>query len=321
MMHEMMFVTIAALALLTAPSSTSAKQKIILDFDLGSDIDDAFALALVLSSPELEVVGLTLDHGLTEERSRIACKMLYETGREDIPVAIGRPTVQRVGKDVTPAPYQAQYYWAAGFETIKPIKTPAVDFIMQMLDKYPGEIVLLTTGPVPNMADLIHKRPDVLKKAKAIYAMFGSFFMGYGRDPVPSAEWNVAADVASAKTFVEAGAAITYAGLDITTFVTLDEKNRYKLLMRQSPLTNALCGLYSLWELETPVLYDAVAVGMLLWPDLFTTRPAHVRVLDGGFTVIDESRAANGFVGTQINKEEFLKRLMERLLQQNLQRK
>jgi len=77
--------------------------------------------------------------------------------------------------------------------------------------------------------------------------MFGSFYLGYDRDPVPAAEWNVAADVKSAQAFVQAGAEIIYAGLDITTFVKLDEKNRSRLLMRQTPLTNALCGLYTLW--------------------------------------------------------------------------
>ena len=68
------------------------------------------------------------------------------------------------------------------------------------------------------------------------------------------------------------------------------------------------------------MLYDAVAIGMALWPDLFATRAAHVRVVDGGFTVIDESKAPNCEIGVSINKEEFLKRLMGRLLEQNLGR-
>jgi len=320
-MKEMVFLALVLTMVMTVPSPARAKQKILFDFDLGSDIDDAYALALVLASPELDLVGLTLDHGMTDKRAQIACKMLYETGNEHIPVAVGRPTPHQVGKDKEIGVYQKQFYWAEGFDRLKPIDTPAIDFIKQMLDRYPGEIVLITTGPVPNMADLVNKYPGVLQKAKAIYSMFGSFYMGYGRDPIPSAEWNVAADVNSAKVFVQAGAEITYAGLDITTFVTLDEKSRHKLLMRQSPLTDALCGLYTLWGLETPVLYDAVAVAMLLWPELFTTRPAHVRVLDGGWTVIDEGKPANGRVGLHIDREEFLKRFMERLLQQNLQRK
>jgi purine nucleosidase len=304
------------LDLAAAPS----KQKIILDCDLGGDIDDAFAIALVLTSPEFEVLGITLDHGLTEKRAQVACKLLYQIGMEQIPVAVGRQTPNVVGKDKELGPDSPQFRWADGFSKLKPIKTSARDFILETLRKYPHEVILFGVAPVPNLADVIEKDPEALKLAKHIYSMFGSFFMGYNGGPVPSAEWNVAADIASAKQFASSGAPITYAGLDITTFVTLEEKLRLKLLMRQSPLTNALCGLHTLWGNETPVLYDAVAVGMTLWPDLFKTRAAHVRVIDGGFTVIDESQQPNCEIGVSINKEEFLKRLMSRLLEQNLGR-
>jgi purine nucleosidase len=304
------------LDLAAAPS----KQKIILDCDLGGDIDDAFAIALVLTSPEFEVLGITLDHGLTEKRAQVACKLLYQIGMEQIPVAVGRQTPNVVGKDKELGPDSPQFHWADGFSKLKPIKTSARDFILETLRKYPHEVILFGVAPVPNLADVIEKDPEALKLAKHIYSMFGSFFMGYNGGPVPSAEWNVAADIASAKQFASSGAPITYAGLDITTFVTLEEKLRLKLLMRQSPLTNALCGLHTLWGNETPVLYDAVAVGMTLWPDLFKTRAAHVRVIDGGFTVIDESQQPNCEIGVSINKEEFLKRLMSRLLEQNLGR-
>jgi inosine-uridine nucleoside N-ribohydrolase len=69
-----------------------------------------------------------------------------------------------------------------------------------------------------------------------------------------------------------------------------------------------------------PSLFDAVAVGVVLWPDLFTSRRAHVRVTDEGFTVIDESKPPNGEVVLTINQDEFLRRSMERLLKQNLMR-
>jgi inosine-uridine nucleoside N-ribohydrolase len=225
-----------------------------------------------------------------------------------------------VGKDKELGPDSPQFRWANGFSRVKPIQTSARDFIIETLRKYPHEVILFGVAPVPNLADVIEKDPEALKLAKHVYSMFGAFFMGYSSGPVPAAEWNVYADVASAKRFAASGAPITYAGLDITTFVTLEEKQRLKLLMRQSPLTNALCGLYALWGNETPVLYDAVAVGMAVWPDLFKTRAAHVRVIDGGFTVIDESQPLNCEVGVSINKEEFIKRLMNRLLEQNLGR-
>ncbi len=170
------------------------------------------------------------------------------------------------------------------------------------------------------MTDVIEKDPEALKLAKKIYSMFGSFYMGYGKHAVPSPEWNVKADVESAKKFAASGAHIVYAGLDITTFVKLKEDFRLKLLMRQSTLTNALCALYTLWGHETPILYDVIAVGMALWPDLFTTRPAHAKVIEVGFTVIDESQPPNCEIGMSIRMEEFLKRIMNRYLQQNLMR-
>jgi inosine-uridine nucleoside N-ribohydrolase len=296
------------------------KQKIIIDCDLGSDIDDAFALALVLASPEFEVLGVVMDHGLTDKRAQIACKMLYETGLDHIPVVVGRQTPNEVGKDKEPGYYTDQFYWAEGFSKVKPVRKSAADFIIDNLRKYPGEIILFTVGPVPNISDVIKKDPEALTFAKHIYSMFGSFYMGYDTGPNPDAEWNVRADIESAKLLVSSGASMTYAGLDITTFVKLEKEMRLKLLMRQSPLTNALCALYSLWGQETPTLYDVVAVGMVLWPELFTTRRAHVRVTDDGFTVIDESQEPNCEVGKTIDKQEFLNRVMRRYLVQNMQR-
>ena len=64
--------------------SSQEKQKIIFDCDLGGDIDDAFAVALILASPEIEVLGFVMDQGDTPKRAQVACKMLYETGMEDI---------------------------------------------------------------------------------------------------------------------------------------------------------------------------------------------------------------------------------------------
>jgi purine nucleosidase len=288
------------------------KQKVILDCDLGDDIDDAFAVALILASPEFEVLGLVMEYGNTPKRAQIACRMLYETGRENIPVITGRKTKEH---------YSGQFYWGEGFSAKQPLDISAADFIIQNLKKYPNQIILFTVGPLPNIKDVLDKDPDILKMAKHIYSMFGSFYMGYGRDPVPSAEWNVRCEVDAAKAFASCGAQITYVPLDITTFVELNETNRMRVLMRQSPLTNALTGLYTLWGRETPILYDAVAIGMALWPDLFTTRPAHVKVIDGGFTVIDESKAPNSEIGVTINQAEFVSRIMERYLSQNLMRK
>jgi len=293
------------------------KQKVIFDCDFGDDIEDAYALALLLASPEIDLLGIVLDYGNTPKRAQIACRMLYETGQENIPVVVGRKTNDN---------YSNQFIWGEGFDKIKPLKQSGVDFIIEQLKKYPNEVILITVGPVPNMGDIIDKEPNALKLAKHIYSMFGSFYMGYGSSPIPSAEWNTRADVASSEKFVSSGAKITYAGLDITTFVRLKYELIERLNIRKSPLTDAVVGLYSLWSFgqppkAEPVLFDAVAVSMVLWPDLFSTRNAFVRVTDEGLTVIDESKEPDCEIGISVNSSEFFNRYMDRLMKQNLMRK
>lgn len=289
----------------------SDKQKIIFDCDLGDDIDDAYALALVLASPEFEVLGFVMDYGNTPERAKVACKMLYETGREDIPVVVGRNTKDHHSK---------QFDWAKNFSEIKPIEQPAADFIIEYLNKYPNEIILFTVGPVPNMLDVIQKDPEALKLAKRVYSMFGSFYMGYDESPALDREWNVVADVEASKVFTTSGLDIVYAGLDITTYVKLLKDKREQLWSYDSPLMNSLKSLYELWGHGDPTLFDVVAVGMVLWPELFVTRKAFIKVTDEGYTVLDESKDPNCEIGMDINKDEFLKRVMERYLKQNLRR-
>ncbi|MFH1965723.1 MAG: nucleoside hydrolase [Acidobacteriota bacterium] len=291
-------------------------QKIILDCDLGDDIDDAFAVGLILSSPEFEILGLVMDYRDTGKRAEAACRMLYETGLEEIPVVAGRKT----GEGSPP-----QFNWSSGFEKVKPVKENAADFIIRNLRKYPNEVILFTVGPAPNMKDVLEKDPEVLKLAKRVVSMFGSFYMGYGSSPIPSAEWNVRADADAARVFIRSGADFLFAGLDVTTFVKLDKGNRDRLAQRNSSLTDSLMALYTLWANQRnpepdPVLYDAVAVGMVLWPELFNTRRAHVKVTEEGYTVIDESRDPNCEIGMSINKEEFIRRIMGRYLNQELRK-
>ena len=302
------------------------KQKVIFDCDFGGDIDDAFATALLITSPEFEVLGLVMDHGNTPLRARTAGRFLYEVGLEnDIPIVMGRHTPGVVGVDTALAGRSYQFIWSDGFNNVNPIEQSAADFIIENLRKYPNEVILFTVGPVCNLQDVVEKDPDVLKSAKKIVSMFGSFYMGYDAGPKISAEWNVRADINAARKFLNSGANITLAGLDVTTFVKLSKENRDRLIMRQSPLTNALTGLYTLWRYESYAypdctMFDGVAVGMVLWPELFTTKQVHVTVDDNGFTLIDENKEPNCEIGLTIDEDEFLNRMMDRLLKQNMMR-
>ena len=303
------------LLVMTAQNNILAKgQKIILDSDLGSDIDDAFALALLLNSPELEILGITVGHGQTKERSKLACRFLYETEMDHIPVGVGRKTASIVGNLTFNEPTPRQFSWAKDFSKIKPIETPAATFIANQLRLYPKQVILITTGPVSNVAEVLQKDPEVLTLAKGIYSMLGSFYKGYDDKPTPSVEWNVRADIPSAIRLTNSLLPITYAGLDITASLKLKKEARQDLWEVNSPLTNSLRSLYQLWGKETPILYDVVPIGMILWPELFVTQPAQIHVTNEGLTIIKENQLSNAKVGIAINKEEFLRRVIGRLL-------
>ena len=295
---------------------SAQKQKVILDTDLGGDIDDAYALALLLASPEIDILGVVMDYGNTSKRAQIACRMLYETGRENIPVVVGRKTNDE---------FSNQFFWGEGFDKVKPVRQTGADFIIEQLKKYPDEVILITIGPVTNLSDIIDKEPGILKLAKHVYAMFGSFYMGYSSSPIPSAEWNARADIDASRKLLSSGAKITFAGLDITTYVSFKYELIETLSNRKSPLTDALVGLYSLWGFERDgkgfTLFDGVAVAMVIWPDLFETRKVFVKVTDEGYTVIDESKEPNCEIGISINTKNFFDKYMDRIMKQNLMRK
>ncbi|QEH39255.1 Pyrimidine-specific ribonucleoside hydrolase RihB (plasmid) [Aquisphaera giovannonii] len=320
------FACIVILLMPLAAVAAGPRQKVIFDCDLGGDIDDAFALSLLLSSPEFEVLGLVMDHGNTTRRGQVAARLLYEMGLEkQIPVVIGRATPAVVGEDTEIAGDSKQFLWGRGFESWKPASADAAGFLIENIRKYPGEVILFTVGPVCNIQDVLRRDPGALKQAKRVIAMFGSFTMGYGGPGTrPDAEWNVRADARAGQALLASGARLTLAGLDTTTMVKLREADRTRLLYRNSPLTDALCGLYILWRQEgagpDPTLFDVVPVGMVLWPDLFTTRPAHVRVTEKGFTELVEGAPPNCEIGVTVQADELVKRTMNRYLEQNLMR-
>ncbi|MHA8069676.1 nucleoside hydrolase [Aquirufa ecclesiirivi] len=294
-------------------TAQSKKQKVIFDCDLGDDIDDAYALAYLLTlQDKLDILGITTCYGRTDDRARLALKMLHETGQGHIPVFMGRNT-SHVDKRANW--YADQFSWAKGFDKIKPQSKPAADFIIEQIKKYPNEVVIFSVGPVTNFSDIIHKDPQILKKAKHIYAMFGSFEVGYNQKKPINAEWNVKVDVPASQKFVQSGAKITYAGTDVTSQVKLSAENRRILKEKNTPLTNALTDLYQLWGQETPTLFDPVAIAMLLHPDLFQTEKRHISVDQQGFTRTSEGKP-NAIIGLKIQETQVLEILMSHYLNQ-----
>lgn len=147
---------------------------VILDTDIGGDIDDAYALAQVLRSPELKLLGVTTVSGDAVARARLAAKLLVVAGRPEIPVHAGTSTA---------AQYIAQTEWAKDFSSPTLRLAGGVNFMREQINAHPGEITLIAVGELTNIAALLNSEPGIGSKIKAIALMGGAAMR---RAPHPS---------------------------------------------------------------------------------------------------------------------------------------
>ncbi len=296
-----------------AAADAPAKIPVILDTDIGTDIDDAFALALIIKSPEFELLGVTTVSGDTAERARIAAKMLWEAGGKwrEVPVVAG-----------VPGPKQEinQARWADGFVSPQILKESAVDFLRSKLHRYPGQITLIAIGELTNVAAMLKADPLAGSYIKRIALMGGSIARGYGPGSKPDAEWNIKSNPAAAQVVFSSGIPIIMAPLDVTAMLKLDAEPRNRIFSQDSPLTNSLAALYHLWGRETPTLFDPMAVAMLLDPNICQTKDLPVEVDGQGFTKVADGRPANATVGMSTDPIRFFNFYLTRLVGNSLSR-
>jgi len=282
-------------------------EKVIIDTDIGDDVDDAFALALAVKSPELQILGVTTTFGDTETRARIADRLLGEVGRPEVPVLMGKASV-------TKNPMSQRRYAEGRFA--KASHGDAVDFLLDQIRKYPGEITLIAIGPLMNVGAAIDKDAATFRKLKRVVLMGGSIRRGYGdlgyTAPVPPMpEWNILNDVASAQKLFTVGVPLFVMPLD-STQLKLDEVKRAFLFSQGTAVTDQLAVLYHLWGQETPTLFDPMAVAFAVKPELCPVQGLHIRVDEKGFTR-EEPGAVNAQVCLDSNAEDFFKFYLKRV--------
>ncbi|MGC8548171.1 MAG: nucleoside hydrolase [Acidobacteriaceae bacterium] len=302
----------------SAPASSAARatapQKIILDTDIGDDIDDAYALALALQSPQqVDLLGVTTAWGNTQLRARLVQRFLDVTGHRGIPVSAGPETKSTA--------VFSQARWAEAQPLPVEGSPNAIDFILRQIHRYPHQITLVAIAPYSNIGALIQRDPAAFRQLRRVVLMGGSIHRGYGDlgyqpSHGPDAEYNVAMDIPASQALFTSGVPIYMMPLD-STQLKLDEVMRPILFGASTPVTNALAQLTSEWmassEQATPTLYDAMAMAYVLKPSLCPTTPLHVTVDDKGFTRVTPGEP-NANVCLQSNSSDFFHFLLPRLM-------
>ena len=293
----------------SAASNQAAKTKVILDTDIGDDIDDAFALALALRSPEIELLGVTTAWGDTGLRAQLVNRFLQETGAPPIPVVAGIATK-------TAAAF-SQARWAQE-GALPQSHLDAVEFLLGEAHKAPREVTLITIGPLTNVGAAIDRDKEAFRKFKRVVLMGGSIRrgygdLGYGPDRGPQAEYNIHSDIAAAQKLFASGVPVFMMPLDSTQLM-LDEVKRAWLFSAGTPLTNALAALTYQWGQgqKTPTLFDVMAVAYVVNPALCPVEPFHITVDEQGFTRPTEG-TPNASTCLASDSERFFRFLLPRL--------
>jgi len=293
-------------------SPRSGKMPVIFDTDICDDIDDTWALAMLINSNEFDVKLITTAVGNTSSKVKTVAKFLEIVGRTDIPIGVG--VQQHKGG-------HRQDAWAKDYDLSKypgKIYEDGIQALVDTVMKSRKPIKVVAVGPLPNIAAALEREPKIAEKAEFV-GMHGSVYRGYGNSSKISAEYNVKAcvkeaHVKEAQKVFTAGWDMTITPLDTCGIIQLKGQKYQKVLNRNSPSTQALIENYRAWykqgilskekdisdsELTKRVdkklnsssstLFDTVAIYLAMSTDLVKMEKLPIKVTDDGYTRIDKN--------------------------------
>ena len=295
---------------------------IVLDTDIGFDVDDVWALAFLLNCPELDVKLITTATGDTGYRAKVVARLLQIAGREDIPIGVG------IALDDSPQTHAA---WLGDFSLADYTGDVLRDGVGAMVDTIMATdemVSLVCIGPLPNVAAALAREPDLTNNAKFI-GMHGSLRKGYLGADKPMREYNVKQYALACQAVFHANWEKIITPLDTCGTIVLDGDRFASLKASEKPLTQAVMANHFGWfeavsdwpvlqgmdaQAQSSILYDSVAIYLAFSEALVAMETLPVLVTNDGKTLIDPAgqqvRCAMGWQ----DKEAFLDLLTERLL-------
>jgi inosine-uridine nucleoside N-ribohydrolase len=225
---------------------TTMRRRIVLDTDIGTDVDDALALALALASPELELVAVTTASGDTTLRARIAARLLALAGRADVPVYAGCAQPLGGGAGFAWGGHEGDGILDGSPDAIAP--EPAVDALVRLFRQEDG-LELVAIGPLTNVAVALERDPGLAGRIVRLTAMGGwlrEVVIGEHRLP-PAVDYNLCSDPVSSERVLSAGIPTRLVTPDVTVRVWLTEGDVEALEHSTSALHGALARAVHVW--------------------------------------------------------------------------
>ncbi len=310
---------ILLLAFALAAGAQTRPVPVIFDTDIGDDIDDALALALLLQSPELDLKLVTTVTDDVYSRTRLVWKELSLFGRTDIPIATGAPEPFLDPKHEGLAP-QFQVLTAQD-QPPAAARQRAAGKIVEMLLASPVKMTLIPVGPLTNIALALREEPRIKDKIERIVLMGGAFYPA-------RREYNIYRDRVAAEIVFTSGVPITAVGLDVTEKCKLEGADLARIRDAKNPASQFLYQLIQLWQkgepTHFPTLHDPLAVAAALRASLVETQLGKIDVeitspaFYGATIFTPEARLAKTEKATSqaarnVNVRAFLDLFVERL--------
>lgn len=244
---------------------------IILDTDIGSDVDDAMALALILGRPDLDLLGVTTVYGDTLLRARLAQRYAgLAKHRITVSPGISEPLS---GRDVWWAGHEGSLH--ENLERERVSAEPGVSFLTRTVAERPGEVDVVAIGPLTNIAAALDADPTFEHNVRALWIMGGHFSPG---EP----EHNFRSDAAAADRVFRSAIPTVVSGLELTRTIQVDQEQIGRLA-DAGPLGAALSRdidqWWRYWDTPWNVPHDPITVLTLVQPELFElSPPGRIRV-------------------------------------------
>ena len=256
-------------------------KKLIIDTDIGDEIDDAMALYFAMKLGA-EIVGVTTVFKNTDERARIAKRLLKLYGKEyeSVPVFAGHGTP--IAEKECEYPHTCHFHKELDSEEYSPDgnSDAAVDFIIDACKNYGEELAIVAIGPFTNIARAIEKDPEAVNKAGKVVIMGGAYYRQY-------ADWNVMCDVEAADIMFRGLSNLECVGADVTHLTLLGQKEHEAMLNCKNDAAAIEVGeLIKLWSVVNPdrypTLHDPLAIYYAICPEIVETEKQRIAVVIDG---------------------------------------
>ncbi|MBO0701342.1 MAG: nucleoside hydrolase, partial [Candidatus Dormibacteraeota bacterium] len=188
--------------------------RLLLDTDIGTDVDDCLALALLLHSPEVELEAVTCVYGDVDLRARMVLKLLALAGRTEVPVAAGAAQALLGQRPVYWEGHEGAGLLEPEDDRLTPVAGHAAELIVRQARENPGRLTLLAIGPLTNVALAVLVEPELPRLLAGVTIMGGS--VRVGDLALPRVEHNFACDPEAAQVVLGAGLPVTLVPLDVT---------------------------------------------------------------------------------------------------------